>query len=273
MVSGQTILYQNESCGLPAGSTICWVMELSVDGLVLPTRAAYVPPCAPLLTRPVWPDAVQAESVPVSKPPLTTLPPPPPPAMVQLTAALCASVPLVPATVRLYVPAAADPAVRLSVELPPAATLAGLKLADAPAGKPEAASVTLPANPPLPATEMVLVALEPLTEAGLAARLKSGVDALQPETLLPGKQMESTACSSMALGATPVWPCCRSKKPTPVMVTSTFALWKLPVGVYFASIAAREALIIDAHGPPETQEGEGISAIMVCPAPSMTTRW
>ncbi len=40
MVSGQTTLYQKESCGLPAGSAICWVIELSVEGLVLPTIAA-----------------------------------------------------------------------------------------------------------------------------------------------------------------------------------------------------------------------------------------
>lgn len=34
----------------------------------------------------------------------------------------------------------------------------------------------------------------------------------------------STECSSMPLGATPVWPCRKSKKPTPVIVTGTLAV-------------------------------------------------
>src|SRR5258708_30840093 len=139
MVSVQTTLTQNEICGLPEGSVICWLMLLVPEGLVLPTRAAYLPPWAPLLTTPAWPETVQPESVPVSKSPfVSTLPPPPPPppAMVQLTEAVWLKVALVPVTVMLYVPAAALPAASESVELPPAATDAGLKLAVAPAGTP-----------------------------------------------------------------------------------------------------------------------------------------
>ncbi len=40
-----------------------------------------------------------------------------------------------------------------------------------------------------------------------------------------------TAWSSMPLGATPVCPCRKSKKPTPVTVTETLAVLKEVVGV------------------------------------------
>jgi hypothetical protein len=43
----------------------------------------------------------------------------------------------------------------------------------------------------------------------------------------------------MPLGATPVWPCRKSKNPTPVTVTGTLAVLKLVVGVYLASNSAR----------------------------------
>src|SRR2546425_2739675 len=106
MVSGQTTLIQKESTGFPAGRTICWLRLLSVDGVVLPTRAAQRPPWAPLLTAAVWPAEVQPESEPASKSPLiTTLPPGP--AIDQLSGAVCEIAPLVPITVTLYVPAAA----------------------------------------------------------------------------------------------------------------------------------------------------------------------
>ena len=94
----------------------------------------------------------------------------------------------------------------MSVELPPAATLAALKLEAAPAGRPLAVSATLPAKPLLPVTEMVEVPEEPTaveSEAGLALTPKSAV-ALQPCTELPTKQMLKIACSSIPLGATPV---------------------------------------------------------------------
>src|SRR2546428_5277950 len=35
----------------------------------------------------------------------------------------------------------------------------------------------------------------------------------------PVTENDSTGCNSIALGATPVWPCLKSKKPTPVRVT------------------------------------------------------
>ena len=85
-------------------------------------------------------------------------------------------------------PAAAVPAPSESVEAAPDAIEAGLKLAVAPAGTPLAERATLPEKLPLPATETLLVPL-PVTAAGAAERLKSGVAALQPETVLPGKQM------------------------------------------------------------------------------------
>ncbi len=85
--------------------------------------------------------------------------------------------------------------------------------------------------------------------------------------------MSSTACSSMPLGATPVWPCRKSKKPTPVTVTGTFAAWKVPVGVYFASNSLRAFSMLDSSGLDEpTQAGSGISAIIVLPDASAITR-
>ena len=100
MVSEQTTFTQNESCGLPAGSATVWLMLLLLEGLVPPTRAACVPPWAPLVTTEAMPAVVQPEREPVSKSPLvTTSPPPPPPAMVQLTEVVWLSEPLAPVTV------------------------------------------------------------------------------------------------------------------------------------------------------------------------------
>ena len=83
-----------------------------------------------------------------------------------------------------------------------------------------------------------------------------------------------TACSSIPLGATPVCPCRKSKKPTPVMVTGTFAVLKLVVAVNFASNSPRDFWMLDCSGlVAPTQLGSGISAIIVCPDPSDSTRW
>src|SRR5207302_8775916 len=169
----------------------------------------------------------------------TTLPPPP---MVQARVAVCVSAPLVPVTVTVYAPAAAVPAASVSVEVPLPVTLAGLKLAEAPAGNPPAESATAPLKPLLGDT-VITELPEPVRLAGLAPRPKSAL-AAQPDTLLPGKQTDNTACSSMALGATPVWPCWRSKNPAPVSVTGTSAVWKLVLTVNLASNALREAVII-----------------------------
>ena len=43
--------------------------------------------------------------------------------------------------------------------------------------------------------------------------------------------------------------------------------------MYLALKAARAALICEAQGPPETQLGDGISVIMVWPAPSERLMW
>jgi hypothetical protein len=60
---------------------------------------------------------------------------------------------------------------------PDGVTVAGEKLHDAPAGKPEQANVTLELNPPSSCTVMVVVPLCPAwteTDAGLIATVKSG---------------------------------------------------------------------------------------------------
>lgn len=114
--------------------------------------------------------------------------------IVHVIVALCVIPPLVPVTVTVYVPAAAVPADSVSVEVPPDATLAELKLLEAPAGTPLAVSATVPANPPLPAIEMLEVLDAPaavVNDPGLVDRLKSCA-VVQPETELPGKQISST---------------------------------------------------------------------------------
>ena len=63
-------------------------------------------------------------------------------------------------------PAAAVPALTVSVELPPAVTEVGLRLADAPAGVPDTVRATVSALPEVTAVEIVLVPEPP------GARLK-----------------------------------------------------------------------------------------------------
>jgi hypothetical protein len=171
--------------------------------------------------------------------------------MVHATVVVCESEPLVPVTVTVYEPAAAVPGESVSVELPLLETAVGFSVAEAPAGTPLAASETEPLKPFAGVTEMVEVPL-PETLAGLADSEKSGE--AEPLQLVP-KQIDSTAWSSIPLGATPVCPCRISKKPAPVIVTGTFAVWKLVVAVYFASKALRELLICVAQPPPLKQPG------------------
>ena len=78
-------------------------------------------------------------------------------------------------TVIFAVPVVAVPdAVKLSVLV--VAVEAGLKLEVMPAGKPLTLSATLPVNPPLDATVMVLLAVPPCATVALVAdREKSGV--------------------------------------------------------------------------------------------------
>jgi hypothetical protein len=88
---------------------------------------------------------------------------------------VCVSVPLLPVTVRLAVPAVAVPdAARVSVLT--AVVEAGLKLAVTPTGRPLTLSATLPVNPPLGVILMVLLAVPPCVTVTLVAdKEKSGV--------------------------------------------------------------------------------------------------
>src|SRR5215467_7481667 len=122
-------------------------------------------------------------------------------------------------TVTLVVPVAAVlVAEKVSVELPlPGAAIeAGLKLAVTPAGSPEAENDTAELKPPTTADEMVVVAEFPWateTLVGDALRIKSG-------DCVPGlKMMSRMGCSSIPLGATPVWPCRKSNIPTTTTCT------------------------------------------------------
>jgi hypothetical protein len=64
----------------------------------------------------------------------------------------------------------------VNVSVLPAVVDAGLKLADTPAGRPLTPSATLPVNPPVRVTVMVLEAVPPCVTVALAAdREKSGV--------------------------------------------------------------------------------------------------
>ena len=100
------------------------------------------------------------------------------PETVKLTAVACAADVPVPVTVIVYVPVGVlEPTVAVIVEEPPAVTEAGLKLADAPAGRPLALRLTVCADPLVTAVEMVDVPLAPCAIVrllGLAKIEKSG---------------------------------------------------------------------------------------------------
>jgi hypothetical protein len=95
----------------------------------------------------------------------------------RLTVAVCVTLPLVPAIVSVDAPTGVLPVVvTVSVELPDPATVAGEKLAVAPAGSPLVLSVTTPLNPFNAPTVVVYVVVFPTTtvcELGLAASVKS----------------------------------------------------------------------------------------------------
>src|SRR5438132_233154 len=240
MVSGQCTWYQKETAVAFDGSVKVCASELSVVGAVLPTIADLAPLCGVLLDE-VLPVEIQLVK-PDSNPELVG-PEPPDPAMVHDTLAVWVRLPLVPVTVIGYVPAAALPGVKVSVDEPLPATLVGLSDAVAPEGAPLAESETVPVKP-LSAPTVTVEVPEPLTLAGLTAMEKSGdapVEQLRPQ------QMLSTECNSMPLGATPVCPCSTSKKPTPVMVTVSFAVWNEVVTAYLASKALRELVICVFH--------------------------
>src|SRR5689334_21802875 len=106
--------------------------------------------------------------------------------MVSDTDAVWVSAPLVAVIVAGYVPAAVTLAiVSVNVDEPLPLTVAGLKDAATPAGKPLAVSVTAPVNPFNAFTLTVYVALPPDTADcvdGVAATPKSGAGALPPPT-------------------------------------------------------------------------------------------
>jgi hypothetical protein len=96
---------------------------------------------------------------------------------VSVTLVVCVADGPVPVTVMVYVPAGVLAlVVTVSVELPPAVTLVGLKLAVDPLGRPLALSEMVCAEPLVTAVLMVLVALPPavaVTLLGLALIEKS----------------------------------------------------------------------------------------------------
>jgi hypothetical protein len=91
--------------------------------------------------------------------------------------AVCERVPLVPVTVTVAAPRVAVlDAVKVRVLVP--VVEAGLNTAVTPAGNPEAVKATLPVKPPLDATVMVLLVVDPRVieaAAGLAEMVKFGV--------------------------------------------------------------------------------------------------
>jgi hypothetical protein len=105
-------------------------------------------------------------------------------------------------------PAEAD-AVSVSVEVAPGATVAGEKAAVTPAGRPETASVTLPAKPLVAATLTEAIADAPLTspsDVGVALTVKPGAEVtfrlrgavavrlpLAPETVRPAEDTAAEA--------------------------------------------------------------------------------
>jgi hypothetical protein len=98
---------------------------------------------------------------------------------VSVTVVACVTLPLTPVSVNVDVPAGVLPVVvTVNVELPVPVTVAGEKLAVAPAGNPLALSVTTPVNPATAPTFAVYVVELPTTTVcvlGLAENVKSGV--------------------------------------------------------------------------------------------------
>ncbi len=95
---------------------------------------------------------------------------------VTATVAVLDLVPLVPVTVTVKVAGLEQLTVNVEVPEVPRVTLAGLRVAEQPAGAPEAVNDTMPVKPFTAVTVMVDVAEEPATkliEVGLAATVKS----------------------------------------------------------------------------------------------------
>ena len=99
------------------------------------------------------------------------------PATVRLNVVVPVKLPDVPVTVTVTVPAAAV-ALAVSVSVLVVAVGFGLNFAVTPLGRPDAARLTLPLNPPRSVTVIVLVPLLPCTTVrafGAAERMKPGV--------------------------------------------------------------------------------------------------
>jgi hypothetical protein len=145
------------------GTVKVWLIEESpLVGDVDPPCAAYVPLWTSAVTTLVAaPEVVQPEKVPVSNPPLVMPLPPPEEVTVRLTVVLWVALVPVPVTVSVYVPAAAVPVLMVSVELLPAVTDVGLKLAVAPEGTPLTLKFTVCAEPLVTVVPMVEVPLLP----------------------------------------------------------------------------------------------------------------
>jgi len=149
IVSVQWGLYQNDSVGLPDGTTMVWVsVLLALWAPVLPTWAAKEPVCTGVVTivGVTPPLVVQPLNVPVSKPPLVTTVAPP--VTVSDVVALWLVAELVPVTEIVEVPfGVVDEVATVIVEEPPEVIGLALKLAVAPLGRPLALRLTLVAEP------------------------------------------------------------------------------------------------------------------------------
>jgi hypothetical protein len=123
--------------------------------------------------------------------------------------------------VTVDVPTVADElAVSVKVEEPEpgAAIVEGLKLALTPEGSPEADRDTAELKPPDSVVDTVELPDVPCWIERLDGESET------EKSLDPANCTSSTGCSSMPLGATPVWPCRKSNIPTPVIVTGILAV-------------------------------------------------
>src|SRR3954464_14534318 len=151
------------------------------------------------------------------------------------------------------------------MEWPPALRLLVVKEAC-----PLASRATLPSEvaPSKNVTAPVGVLCPPLVTVAVMVTICPYCDGLALDisvvVVLAVKLISSTGCSSMPLGATPVCPWMKSKKPTPLICTGTCTAVKNVVGVKRASNLARAAATPGPNGlPGATQAGDGISATIV----------
>jgi len=183
----------------PAGAVNVCATELSpLNGVLLPTIAEAVPPCAvveiavvPVLVQPVRP---------LSKPPFV-MPLAGGAVTVRVTVVACVALVAVPVIVTVYVPVAVvAPTESVSVELPPAVTETGLNAAVVPEGRPLALSATDSAVPLVTAVEIVEVAVPPWT-----AETLEGVALIEKSFGGGGAvTVRVTVVECAALGAVPV---------------------------------------------------------------------